>query len=385
MVNKTKDLIVKVPLAKLGKWWNAAYGLISFTREDFDNIISNVKNNILGHAPYLTFGHLDEEHDSTDSHRKRGDLVDITVIDDTLTGFFKVKPLTYRFVKEGEYEFSSVEYQPEGFNKDTKESVGKLLKRVGLTNSPFVPLNTKAVALSSGINTTAKDRFCVVSKIATQETSANLNLNGYNLNQVNNQISNINMDPKITTTSDEFSNEELTLGLDSEAINSLAATIEKKLEATYKNHIADTEVKLSELTQANTALREELSKSRAVARKRAAEIEATTKVINSKVHQNVTEHLFGIGMPKPLVNKAISILKAHTKGANTVSLSNDAGKTEDFSFTEAFCSLLEELQGTKTVDLSMSGSLTPEYNSANGFQGGYIQDMIRQLQSKHKA
>lgn len=143
-----KGNTIKVPLAILGKWHHSSYGKVEFTQEDFDSIKDGFEKDVLGHIPYITLGHLDEEHHSTDSHRKKGNLLSISQEDDVLYGTFNVKPIVYKWVDEGEYEYVSGEFV-RGFLDKEGEEVGTVLLRVALTNSPFVPFgNTKNVALS---------------------------------------------------------------------------------------------------------------------------------------------------------------------------------------------------------------------------------------------
>lgn len=142
--------MLKVPLAKKGKWFHDKYGIVEFTEEDFDSIVTNVRSGTLGHTPYITFGHLDEEPSSTDSHRKRGDLVDISVVNDVLYGLFDSKPEAVDAVKAGEYEFASGEFIKDFTDKESGNKKGKVFLRVALTNSPFIPFNEgeKVEALS---------------------------------------------------------------------------------------------------------------------------------------------------------------------------------------------------------------------------------------------
>jgi hypothetical protein len=144
--------LIKVPFIKKGKWKHDVYGEVSFTDEDVENVINNYKNNVTGFTPYLTLGHLDEELNSTDSHRKRGDLNDILEEGDTTYGIFKVTDEIYSRVENGEYEYSSGEFHRNFKNKEDGASVGTTVLRVALTNSPFLPFgNNKVQTLSDSI------------------------------------------------------------------------------------------------------------------------------------------------------------------------------------------------------------------------------------------
>lgn len=139
---------VRVPLAKKGKWYHDSYGVVEFNDTDFTEILSNQQANRLGFTPYITYGHVDEEPNSTDSHRKRGDLVEFAVQEDVLYGDFSVKEDTYELIKDGEYEFSSGEFIRNFTDKSTGDKVGTAFLRVALTNAPFIPFKEKVQALS---------------------------------------------------------------------------------------------------------------------------------------------------------------------------------------------------------------------------------------------
>lgn len=130
---------IKVPFVKKGAWKHDAYGEVKFTDEDFNQLIQNYKNNVVGFTPYLTLGHIDEEPNSTDSHRKRGDLTDIVVEGDVGYGIFEVPDDIYASVERGEYEYSSGEFNRQFTSKETGDKVGTAVIRVALTNSPFLP------------------------------------------------------------------------------------------------------------------------------------------------------------------------------------------------------------------------------------------------------
>jgi hypothetical protein len=141
----TDTRAAKIPLAQVGKWKHPKFGLVEFDTSDFDQIISNYKQDVLGYKPFITFGHLDEEPNSTDSHRKRGDLMELVVEDDTLFGLFEASDSTAKFIQDGAYEYASGEFVRNYIGKDTQNNVGTVFSRVALTNSPFVPFReTKA-------------------------------------------------------------------------------------------------------------------------------------------------------------------------------------------------------------------------------------------------
>lgn len=140
---------IKVPLAKIGKWSHPTYGEVSFTDKDLKQLKKNYEKNSTGFTPYATFGHLDEEHHSTDSARKRGDMKEVILEEDVAYGIFDVNEDVYESVLDGEYEYASGEFNRNFMDKEGKR-VGTTLLRVALTNSPFIPFgDAKIEALSA--------------------------------------------------------------------------------------------------------------------------------------------------------------------------------------------------------------------------------------------
>jgi hypothetical protein len=163
--------VLKVPLAKLGKWFHKAYGVVEFTREDFKAIIDNFRDNLLGHKPYLTFGHLQEDF-SVDSHKKKGDMIGFAEESDTLYGLFKATEDAYKSVQSGEYEFSSGEFIRNFQDKDSGDIKGTLILRVALTNSPFIPNLDRVQAFSQSEKEEPTQVFTMKIDM-TKETSNN--------------------------------------------------------------------------------------------------------------------------------------------------------------------------------------------------------------------
>lgn len=166
---------IKVPFLKKGAWKHDVYGEVKFTDEDVEQLINNYKNNAVGFTPYLTLGHLDEEPESTDSHRKRGDLRDIIVEDDTAFGVFDVNDDLYNAVKDHQFEYSSGEFNRKLTNKKSGEDVGTAVIRVALTNSPFLPFGSQKVqALSDNSESCpeSKENFVFLLSIDTSNSDA---------------------------------------------------------------------------------------------------------------------------------------------------------------------------------------------------------------------
>ena len=153
---------VKVPVAKLGQWKHPVYGEVSFTQEDFDEVKSNYLSNSLGFKPYLTFGHLEEEPNSTDSHRKRGDAEGFIQEGGVLYGLFDTPDYVTEMVRKGEYQYSSGEFIRNLMDKQAGNKLGCAISRVALTNSPFIPFGeVKAQVLSQAVEVGGVQTFTI--------------------------------------------------------------------------------------------------------------------------------------------------------------------------------------------------------------------------------
>lgn len=147
---------LRVPLAKVGMWHHDKYGKVSFSIDDFENIIGNYESDVLGFLPYLTYGHPvdDDEGEfverarSLDAERKHGDLKKLVVEGDTLVGYFDADDEAYELVKENKYEYSSGEFLHNFINKETGRNQGTVVLRTALTNAPFLTMREKVMALS---------------------------------------------------------------------------------------------------------------------------------------------------------------------------------------------------------------------------------------------
>jgi hypothetical protein len=141
--------ILNIPVAKVGKWYRNNR-VISFTMKDLKSMVDNFKKRVLSFNPFLTYGHLVDTA-SIDSHRKKGDILDLYIKGNTLWAKAITKEDTYESILKGEYEHSSGEFILDYTNPNTGMKTGAVLLRLALTNSPFLPLG-KIEALSLDVN-----------------------------------------------------------------------------------------------------------------------------------------------------------------------------------------------------------------------------------------
>ncbi len=137
--------LVRIPVAQKGKFKHEAYGEVSFTDNDFEEIISNFQEDSLGFEPYVTFGHLVDPKLSVDAELKKGKPKEFEIDGDTLYAVTEPTSETLELIKKGEYEYSSGEFIRNYKDKITGENKGTVLLRYALTNSPFIPFKDKKI------------------------------------------------------------------------------------------------------------------------------------------------------------------------------------------------------------------------------------------------
>jgi hypothetical protein len=304
--------LIKVPFIKKGSWKHDVYGEVSFTDKDVQEVINNYKNNVTGFTPYLTLGHLDEELDSTDSHRKRGDLESIIEEGDTTYGIFKVNDSVYNSVENGEYEYSSGEFHRNFKNKDNGDSVGTTVLRVALTNSPFLPFgNQKIQALSNNAENCpeSKENFVFLlsldannSSIDSKEADSNLDTEVVELssdeleldtNIKNHIVNNQDINPNIMTTENKVAEtSNVVLETTTQPVDSIApVTLEVKEEIVAK----ETKVEATKENQGDQILHNLTSQLQKVQDLYSKQLEVANKTIETLSNKvdALTEKLTG--------------------------------------------------------------------------------------------
>lgn len=137
-----KDYILKIPVAKIGKWKHPIYEEVSFTSKDLDDILSNFNNKELGFEPPVYFG-----HSMGDGTPAQGYLQRLERESDVLFGYWAVNKEAYRLVEDEVYRYSSAEIILNLTSKKTGDKIGKAIFGMALTNIPFVPDLPKTQAL----------------------------------------------------------------------------------------------------------------------------------------------------------------------------------------------------------------------------------------------
>lgn len=138
---------LRVPIAVLGSWVHPEYGDVTFTQEDFDDMMRNFSENVSGFEPPLFYGHpIDRE--SFGGAPAAGFLIQLYQLGDTLFGEFEAVAESYEQVKEGYYRYSSAEIVRNAVSKETGDPIGTLLVGTALTNRPFLTNMPRVKALA---------------------------------------------------------------------------------------------------------------------------------------------------------------------------------------------------------------------------------------------
>lgn len=354
--------LIKVPFIKKGNWKHDVYGEVSFTDEDVQNVINNYKNNVTGFTPYLTLGHLDEELDSTDSHRKRGDLNDILEEGDTTYGVFKVSDEIYSRVENGEYEYSSGEFHRNFKHKEDGKSVGTTVLRVALTNSPFLPFgDNKVQALSDNAESCpeSKENFVFLLSLDANNSTTD---------------SNKEIDSNLHTEAVEISSNEVQLDtninpsiINNLQINQSTMTTENKVAET-SNVVLDANTNSVEPTSTATVLlevKEEVAKE--------PKVETVKENQGDQILANLTSQLQKVqdlySKQLEVANKTIETLSSKVD-ALTDKLSGQEQVTQAFSTSMSLAqekSVIQNLQnnGVLPANIQRFLALKNAFNQSN--------------------
>lgn len=147
--DETMAPMLRVPVARMGTWYHPRYGVVSFSQQDFDDMIQNFSNDELGFPPYLRYGHDAGRAGVVDDDPKRGDVVALAQEGPIL--FSYVTPYDENVVEDvrtKRMQFASAELFRGAESKKDGAQIGTLLKAVSLTNAPFVPNLPAAEVLS---------------------------------------------------------------------------------------------------------------------------------------------------------------------------------------------------------------------------------------------
>jgi hypothetical protein len=353
--------IAKVPLAKKGKWKHDTYGVVEFTDQDFEQIISNLATNSLGHPAYLTFGHIDEEPNSTDSHKKRGDLKEVKVEGDVLYGFFDARPQAEQAIANGEYEFSSGEFLRNFTDKESGVNRGTVFMRAALTNSPFLPfsenekiqlLSTSTLDVQPFVINLIKDQPVNIDPI--QEESMTTQLEAPQ-EQVDTKVAPLEVQPTevVTTPIEEPKAPPTPSPLD---IPGLVAQITGKVEATYKEQLDTALSTIEGLKTTLAQVTEDLSSQKQVT-------QAYSQSVSRQEEANLNQSLLSSGVPATLVQSFSDIRGALRNKQESIKLSIQ-GAEQDVTLVHALSQMLVDAVKAEAVPYGQVGAAQPKSDSS---------------------
>lgn len=132
--------VLRIPIAKLGKWHSAKYKTVEFTQEDFNDLKNNFERNVRGYEPYLRYGHNKKGPNLDGGEPALGHLKEMYQDNDVLWGVFEpTRAEVVDEIRNGEYRYASAEVIRGAKDKVTGERLNIFLKGHALTNEPFIP------------------------------------------------------------------------------------------------------------------------------------------------------------------------------------------------------------------------------------------------------
>jgi hypothetical protein len=337
--------MAKVPLAKKGKWKHDKYGIVQFTDNDFQQAIDNLSTNSLGHTPYLTFGHLDEELNSTDSHRKRGDLERIEVEGDVLYGLFNAKPEAQEAISKGEYQFSSGEFIRNFTDKESGSNKGTVFLRVALTNSPFIPFSQeeKVQILSS---TSTLDILPFVVNLST--------VHSVNPQEELSMTTQVDQSPKEELEAPQESITPTPVPSQSIDIAALISQITESVKGPYEAQLSQALSTIEELKGTVQSVSEDLKSQKEVTH-------AYSLSMNKAQEANLNQSLLSAGVSAALVQNFSDIRTAIANKQDTIKLSQGEGKEDlDLPLIQALSQLLVSAVKSEPVPYEQVGAPQPK-------------------------
>lgn len=156
--------LLRIPLARLGRFQHDRYGELGFDEADFQELIQNFKANARGYEPYVRYGHNEKGIGIWSGEEALGHAVELRQEADQLVGYFEPNEEgIVEKIRSGKYRYSSAEILRKAKNPETGVVVGKILKGVGLTNEPSIPgLHRTSVVDSSTLSLVLADDAEVV-------------------------------------------------------------------------------------------------------------------------------------------------------------------------------------------------------------------------------
>lgn len=142
--------VLRIPIARLGAWHHPQYGVVKFTKDDFNSIVENFKTNVRGYEPPLRYGHNEKGPGIHDGERALGHMVDAYQSNEILWGVFEPNDSSVvEEIEKGQYRYATAEIIRNAVDKFSGKKLGPFLKSHALTNTPFIPNLPRNIVESS--------------------------------------------------------------------------------------------------------------------------------------------------------------------------------------------------------------------------------------------
>jgi hypothetical protein len=396
--------LVRIPIAKKGKFFHPSYGNVEFTEEDFNSIKNNFSNDCLGFKPYATYGHLVDPSLTVDAELKKGSTREIQEENDVLYVLSEPTPDTLDLIQKGEYEYSSGEFIRNYIDKETGENRGTVLMRYALTNSPFIPFKDKKIEILSQNSECPQTitefilKLSLESGIPEISQSSDISLDNMQENTIE-EKNELPASDAVEVKETETKVEEVT-PVAAVTAEVQAPKVEQVKEVTpaqsnavdVKGIVKEAFAQAKELYQAqieavrveaknaiesikaeNAALKENLQS-------QAATVQAFSTSMSEAEKKVRYQALANQGMPASFIQRFSQLESALQTGSQVIKLSNSAGESVDKAVSEEIASLLIEALHSEPVQVQQFGQSISTV-AANGL----VADMQKLVEANRKA
>jgi hypothetical protein len=160
---------LKVPIAVLGEWFHPEYGQVKFDQTDFDSMLKNWDENVVGYEPPLFLGHP-IDNTTIEGAPSVAFLEKLYQESDTLYGLYNpVDDKAYQEAARGAYRYSSAEVSRNAVSKKTGQSIGTVLRGAALTNRPFLTGMPRVEAVTQQFSESVENNLTILFPLTTEK------------------------------------------------------------------------------------------------------------------------------------------------------------------------------------------------------------------------
>ena len=228
---------LKVPIAVLGEWFHPDYGEVKFVQTDFDSMLENWEENVVGYEPPLFLGHP-IDNTTVEGAPSVAFLEKLYQESDTLYGLYDpVDAEAYQNAAKGSYRYSSAEVSRNAVSKKTGQPIGTVLRGAALTNRPFLTGMPRVEAVTQQFSESVDNNLTILFPLTTEK-------------EMTTQLENTTAD--LQTQYQALSEKVIALTLTVEDLNTKLGTTEQKLsEANQRLEKQDQETLLAKVSLLN--------------------------------------------------------------------------------------------------------------------------------------